>query len=106
MRGPELALKQARMFSVPVAAVVALCGATACGGSNQQATTTSGSSTMVSDALDRYNDAKQNGTGIDMCVRAREVAAAYRQVEDEEKYRIWKETESTDCGAVGMRPQG
>ena len=97
-------LKHTRRFSVAVA-VGALCGATACGGSGQQ-TTTRGNSAVVSDALDRYDDAKQNGTGIDMCVRAREVAAAYLQVKDEENYKIWKETESTDCGAVGMRPQG
>ena len=60
----------------------------------------------MSDALDRYNNAKQNGTGIDVCVLAREVAAAYREAKDEENYKIWKETESNDCGAVGMRPQG
>jgi hypothetical protein len=102
-----VALKQTRRFSVASGAVVALCGAAACGGSNQQTTTTTrGNSTVVSEALDRYNDAKQNGTGIDMCVRAREVAAAYLQVKDEDNYKIWKETESTDCGAVGMRPQG
>jgi len=78
---------------------------TACGGSGLQ-TTTKGTSSVVSGALDRYNTAKQKGTGIDLCVQAREVAAAYRQVKDEENYKIWKEIESTDCGAVGMRPQG
>ena len=94
------------MFALSAVLTLALLGAAACGGPNRQTTSTIDNTKVVSDAVDRYNNAKQNGTGIDQCVQARDVAAAYLQAKDEENYKIWKETEATDCGAVGMRPQG
>ena len=66
---------------------------------------TTDSNQVVTDAVDQYHIAKRSGTPIDQCVQARVVAAAYLQAKDEDNYKIWKETEATDCGAVGMRPQ-
>jgi hypothetical protein len=93
-----------------------LLGAVACfgcGGERDQQTAsttdsnevTTDSNKVVADAVDQYHIAKRSGTPIDQCVRARVVTAAYLQAKDEDNYKIWKETEATDCGAVGMRPQ-
>ena len=89
-----------------VSALTLVLFGAACAGPSQQTTSGVDNRKVVSDALDRYNNAKRSGTPIDLCVQARVVAAAYLQVKDEENYNIWKETEATDCGAVGMRPQG
>ena len=95
-------------FTVSAIVTLGLIGALGCGGGpgRQTANTTADTYEKVaSDAVDQYNLARQNGKPIDQCVQARVVAAAFLRAKDEDSYKIWKETEATDCGAVGMRPQ-
>jgi len=103
-------------FAVSAIVTLGLLGAMACfgcGGERDQRTpsttdsneVTTDSNKVVADAVDRYHIAKRSGTPIDQCVQARVVTAAYLQAKDEDNYKLWKETEATDCGAVGMRPQ-
>ena len=105
-----------RPFAVSAFLTLGLLGAMACfgcGGERDQRTpsttdsnkVTTDSNKVVADAVDQYHIAKRSGTPIDQCVQARVVTAAYLQAKDEDNYKIWKETEATDCGAVGMRPQ-
>ncbi len=111
-----VAPQKTQTFAVSAIVTLGLIGAVACfgcGGERDQQTTsttdsnevTTDSNKVVADAVDQYNVAKRSGTPIDQCVRARVVTAAYLQAKDEDNYKIWKETEATDCGAVGMRPQ-
>jgi len=92
-------------FAVSAIVTLGLLGAAACGGPSRQTTSTVDNTKVASDAIEQYNSAKRDGRPIDLCVHARVVASAYLQAKDEERYKIWKETEATDCGAVGMRPQ-
>lgn len=57
---------------------------------------------VANDAVDQYQIAKRSGTATDRCVHAGMVAAAYLQAKDEENYRVWKRTESTDCRSAGV----
>ena len=103
-----VAPQKTQTFVVSAIVTLGLIGALGCGGGlgPQTANTTDDTyEKAASDAVDQYNIARRNGKPIDQCVQARVVAAAYLQAKDEDNYKIWKETEATDCGAVGMRPQ-
>ena len=111
-----VAQPKTQAFAVSTIVTLGLIAAMAsfgCGGERDQQTTsttdsnkvTTDSNKVVADAVDQYHIAKRSGTPIDQCVQARVVTAAYLQAKDEDNYKIWKETEATDCGAVGMRPQ-
>ena len=110
--------QKTQSFAVSAVVTLGLLGAMACfgcGGERDQRTTSttdsnevttdSNKNKVVADAVDQYHIANRSGTPIDQCVRARVVTAAYLQAKDEDNYKIWKETEATDCGAVGMPPQ-
>ena len=110
-----MAPRKTQAFAVSTIVTLGLLAAMAsfgCGERDRQTTSTTdsnkvttNSNKVVADAVDQYNIAKRSGTPIDQCVQARVVPAAYLQAKDEDNYKIWKETEATDCGAVGMRPQ-
>jgi hypothetical protein len=57
---------------------------------------------VANDSIDQYNIAKQQGNKIQICLSAGLVAAAFLQAKDDENYRIWMNTETSDCTAAGM----
>jgi len=57
---------------------------------------------VAADAVAQYGIAKRNGSGIDVCVQAGLVAAAYLQAQDEPNYQQWKQTEKADCAKAGI----
>jgi hypothetical protein len=52
---------------------------------------------VVSDSIRQYNIVKSNGSGVEKCVHAGLVAAAYLQANDENGYKEWKRIEERDC---------
>jgi hypothetical protein len=57
---------------------------------------------VASDAINHYSIAKRNGTVIDVCIQAGLVSAAFLQANDEANYKVWKQTQQTDCSNAGM----
>jgi hypothetical protein len=57
---------------------------------------------VATDSVTEYGIAKRNGNGMDVCVQAGMVAAAFLQAKDEASYRQWKDTETVDCKAAGL----
>ncbi len=51
--------------------------------------------------IEQYKMAKKNGDASMACVQAGVIAASYLGI-DEARYKRWKQTESVDCGAVGL----
>lgn len=57
---------------------------------------------VAEDAVKQYDIAKTSGSAMDRCVQAGFVAAAYLQAKDDANYKVWKQTESDECGAAGV----
>ncbi len=61
---------------------------------------------VVSDNLQQYQIASDSGNKQDMCLYAGIVAGSYLQAKDEANYQQWKQTEQTNCAAVGVPDMG
>ena len=55
---------------------------------------------VAADFVKQYEMAKRNGTAIDLCVQAGQVAAGFQQAGDEPNYARWKKIEAADCEAA------
>jgi hypothetical protein len=74
------------------------------GGLEQQAAKEMGNieRQVADDSVKQYEIAKNSGTTIDRCTHAGMVAAAYLQAKDDANYKLWKQTEKTDCRSAGL----
>jgi predicted nucleic acid-binding Zn-ribbon protein len=57
----------------------------------------------VNDAVDRFEMTVRHGSPMDRCVQAGMVVAALLQAKWEEPYAKWRERESQECLAAGIR---
>ncbi len=52
---------------------------------------------IISDSIEQYNIAKNEGDSVQICVRAMAVSAAYMQVKNSQKYEQWQAIVSNYC---------
>ncbi|SEQ56536.1 hypothetical protein [Sphingobium sp. YR768] len=57
---------------------------------------------VASDAVAQYRIVETNGSGIDRCVQAGLVVAAYLQAQDNSGYYVWKNVQREECGKAGI----
>ncbi|MDB5550053.1 MAG: hypothetical protein JWL86_37 [Rhizobium sp.] len=54
-------------------------------------------------AEQRYETAKRAGDTAEMCRQAGQVAQAYLSDDDDKHFKMWRETEGSDCAMQGLR---
>lgn len=59
-------------------------------------------SSPATQAEKAYNTAHSKGSAADRCAAARQVAEAYQQAHDENKYQTWRGTASEECRMARM----
>lgn len=57
---------------------------------------------VAQDAVAQFEIAKRSGDGMQTCVHAGLVSAAFLQAKDEASYRKWLAIEKQECAAAGV----
>ena len=57
---------------------------------------------VAQDAVAQFDIAKRSGDGMQSCVHAGMVSAAFLQAKDEASYRKWQTIEKQECTAAGI----